>query len=108
MPYFRVEYSCSCGPNEEYIQADSLAEAEKETYQLAIEEYERFAGYHGIPSVDEVAEDMFARSFDELTEDEVYDAELEYYEQMESWLSYSAGEVTEQEYLIGIGAIKEE
>ena len=107
MPYFRVEYSCSCGPNEEYIQADSFAEAEKEAYRLAVEEYEMFAGYHGIPSRDEVAEDMFATPFDELTEGEVYDVELEYCEQMESWISYSAEEISEHDYLVGTREIDE-
>lgn len=100
MPYFKVEYSCNCGPNEEYIQADSHEEAEKEAYRLAIEEYEMFAGYHGIPSIDEVAEDMFNKPFDELTEGEVYDAEIEYYQQMESWISYSAEEISKEEYML--------
>lgn len=98
MKYFKVEYSCGCGPNEEYIIADSLEEAEKEAYQLAIDNYESFAGYHGIPSIEEVAEDMFEVPFDELTEEEVYNAEIEYYQQIESWLSYSATEITKEEY----------
>lgn len=107
MPYFKVNYSCSCGNNEAYIQADSVEEAEKEAYYLAVEEYESFAGLHGIPSRDDIAEDIFATSFDKLTEGEVYDVELEYYEQMESWLSYSAEEIFEYDYLVGIGEINE-
>jgi hypothetical protein len=98
MKYFKVEYSCGCGPNEEYIIADSLEDAEKEAYQLAVDNYESYAGYHGIPSIEEVAEDMFEVPFDELTEGEVYDVEIEYYQQMESWLDYSATEITKEEY----------
>jgi hypothetical protein len=98
MKYFKIEYSCGCGPNEEYIIADSLENAEKEAYYLAVDNYESYAGYHGIPSIEEVAEDMFEVPFDELTEGEVYDAEIEYYQQMESWLSYSATEITKEEY----------
>ena len=59
MKYFKVEYSCGCGPNEEYIIADFVEDAEKEAYQLAVDNYESYAGYHGIPSIEEVAEDMF-------------------------------------------------
>ena len=98
MKYFKVEYSCGCGPNEEYIIADSLKEAEKEAYQLAVDNYESYAGYHGIPSIEEVAEEMFEVPFGELTEGEVYDVEIEYYQQMENWLDYSATEITKEEY----------
>ena len=98
MKYFKIEYSCGCGPNEEYIIADSLEDAEKEAYQLAVDNYESYAGYPGIPSIEEVAEDMFEVPFNELTEGEVYDAEIEYYQQMESWLDYSATEITKEEY----------
>ena len=99
MQYFKIEYGCGCGPNtEEYIIADSLKDAEKQAYHLAVEDYESYAGYHGIPSIEEVAEDMFNIPFDELTEDEMYDAKNEYYQQMESWISYGATKVTKKEY----------
>ena len=98
MKYFKIEYSCGCGSNEEYIIADSFEDAEKEAYQLAVDNYESFAGLHGIPSIEEVAEYMFGIPFDELTEGEVYDVEIEYYQEMESWLSYSATEITKKEY----------
>ena len=48
--------------------------------------------------MEEVAEEMFEVPFDELTEGEVYDVEIEYYQQMENWLSYSATEITKEEY----------
>ena len=98
MKYFKIEYSCGCGFNEGYIIADSFEEAEKEAYRLAADNYESYAGLHGIPSIEEIAKDTFDMPFSELTEDEVYDVELEYYEQMESWLSYSATEITKEEY----------
>lgn len=99
MKYFKIEYSCGCGPNEEYIMCETQEEADKAAYWAAQEDYEFYAGYHGIPSMEEVAEDMFGICLDELTEGEVYDVEIEYYQQMESWLSYSAIEITYEEYL---------
>ena len=106
MAYFKIYYSCGCGGNEDYIEAVDLASAEMTAYEYAVEDYERYAGYHGIPSVEDVALDMFGDGdcdydLSTLTESDWSEVEQEYEEQMQSWLDYWAEEVSEREYYYG-------
>ena len=120
MAYFKITYGLSYDNNEDYIEETSLENAEKSAYTAAIEYYESYASLHGIPSVQEVAYDMFINRFehecdegeedylddyydadelwDRLTEDERNAAYEEYAETRESWINYEAIEVSKKEY----------
>ena len=63
----------------------SLADAENEAYQLAVEEYESYSGCHGLLSWGDVADENGL----DYTEDFAEIDEL-YIEEMESWLDYYA------------------
>ena len=120
MAYFKITYGLSNDNNEDYIEEESLERAQRTAYENALEYYDSFAGYHGIPSVQEVAYDMFIDRFEHecdegeedylddyydadelwehLTEDEREAAYEEYRETQESWISYGAIEVSKEEY----------
>lgn len=62
-------------------------EVQSDAYQLVVDEYESYAGLHGIQSWDDVKADLEA-SFgegDEVTDEDVEDA---YNEEISSWTSY--------------------
>lgn len=63
----------------------SLADAENEAYQLAVEEYESYSGCHGLLSWGDIADENGL----DYTEDSAEIDEL-YIEEMESWLDYYA------------------
>ena len=61
-------------------------EAMNEARVYAIEDYESFEGYHGIPDIGDVMEDKEGYNLDQdATEDDCWEA---YYEQRESWIDY--------------------
>ena len=61
-------------------------------YQLAVEEYQSYEGYHGILDWDECREDLQASGMlDDLTENEIEDRVTDHYlENIESWVTYYA------------------
>ena len=63
----------------------SLADAENEAYQLAVEEYESYSGCHGLLDWSDVADENGL----DYTEDSAEIDEL-YIEEMESWVEYYA------------------
>lgn len=66
--------------------------ATQAAYDMAVEDYESFEGYHGIPDVGDIVEDKEGYNLSEdASEDECWEA---YYEQRESWLSYWAEEAS--------------
>lgn len=67
--------------NYEVIRDSSIEEAEKEAYQRSLEEYERYSGYHGLRSIDDIMEE------DNVSSEE---AEEIYNEEREGWLDYIA------------------
>lgn len=83
--YYIIGWGLSGGfggaQNYEVIKANSLEEANKESYQRAIDEYEQYEGMHGLRSVDDIMEE------DGVDYDE---AEEIYNEEREGWLDYSA------------------
>ena len=100
MAYFRITYGCGCGENEEYMEFNSQQEADEAAYQLAIDDYESFEGLHGIRSMREIAEEDFDLDLDDLdynTADWI-NVETTYFDERESQLSYSAEEISEEEY----------
>lgn len=63
----------------------SLADAEEEAYQLAVEEYESYSGCHGLLSWGDVADENGLDYNEDSSEiDDLY------IEEMESWLDYYA------------------
>ena len=110
MAYFKIEYGCGCGTNEDYIEAVDLESAEETAYEYAVEDYESYAGYHGIPSWKDVAMDMFGEDvdLDSLTPEEKEDVEITYNQEREMWIDYYAEEVSEHEYYYGVDEDYEE
>ena len=100
MAYFRINYGCGCGDNEEYLEFNSQHEADEYAYQSALEDYESYEGLHGIRSMSEIAEEDFGVELDELDYNtaEYIDIETSYTEERESQISYSAEEISEEEY----------
>jgi hypothetical protein len=67
--------------NFKVIDAENDEEASKYAWEMACQDYENYAGYHGLRNVDEIMEE------DEVDEEA---AEEVYIEERESWLDYSA------------------
>ena len=108
MKYFKIGYGCGCGDNEDYIIALSLEDANDTAYEAAIEDYESYEGLHGIRDVADIAVEDYGVEDDEIP-DELYDQiYMDYLDERESQLDYWAEEITEKEYLIGIGELDEE
>ena len=110
MKYYKISYGCGCGDNEDYIIAKDQKEADDIAYEQAIEEYEAFEGLHGIRGMAEIAEEDFGIDLDELDYNtgDYIDIETTYLDERESQLDYWAEEITEREYLIGIGELEDD
>lgn len=107
MKYFRINYSCGCGEEEEILAFETLEGAEQFAYEMARENYQSYEGLHGVRSEYDIARDLF---FDDEETDEDWDWDTlsdeqkdyvweTYCEEVESQISYSAEELTEEEYL---------
>ena len=110
MKYFKIGYGCGCGDNEDYITAKDQKEADSIAYESAIEDYEMYEGLHGIRGMAEIAEEDFEIELDQLeynTGDYIAIEEA-YREEREGQLNYWAEEITEKEYLIGIGELEDD
>ena len=80
---FVIEYGCGCGSNEMLIEADNEDAAAHFAWEKACEDYDTYAGLHGIPDIDDVCEEYGI-------EDSNSEAAMEaYHEERESWLEYS-------------------
>ena len=94
MKTFQIRYALSGGfggcenKDWEEIQAHDLEEANMIAYEYACEEYDSYAGLHGIRDIDEIVEE------DEVDLDE---AEEIYHQEREDWIEYEAREVEEEE-----------
>ena len=69
-------------------------DAEQDAYQYAIEEYESYAGSHGIRSLNDIAEE---EDLDLDDERDLREAEEIYNEDLESWIDFYVEEVKEGE-----------
>ena len=108
MKYFKIGYGCGCGDNEDYIIAKDQKEADSTAWEYAIEDYEMFEGLHGIRGMHDIAIDDYDMELDEA-DDATYDAiEQDYIDERESQIDYWAEEITEKEYLIGIGELEDD
>ena len=110
MKYYKIGYSCGCGDNEDYITANDQREADEIAWEYAREEYEMFEGLHGIRGMAEIAEEDFGIELDELDYNtgDYIDIEATYIDERESQIDYWAEEITEREYLIGIGELEDD
>lgn len=108
MKYFKIGYSCGCGDNEEYITAKDQKEADEVAWEYAREEYEMFEGLHGIRGMAEIAEEDYDINIDEADDATYNDIEQSYIDERESQIDYWAEEITEKEYLIGIGELEDD
>ena len=110
MKYFKIGYGCGCGDNEDYIIAKDQKEADCIAYESAVEDYEMFEGLHDIRGMAEIAEEDFELDIDQLeySTGDYIAIEEAYIEEREGQLDYWAEEITEKEYLIGIGELDEE
>ena len=103
MKYFKIGYGCSCSDNEDYI----VAKDEKAAWEYARDDYESYEGYHGIRDMYDIALDDYGIELDQA-DNATYDAiEQDYIDEREGQLDYWAEEITEKEYLIGIGELEE-
>jgi hypothetical protein len=108
MKYFKIGYGCGCGDNEDYIIAKDQKEADAIAYESAIEDYEMYEGLHGIRGMHDIALDDYDIELDEA-DDATYDAiEQDYIDEREGQIDYWAEEITEKEYLIGIGELEDD
>lgn len=117
MKYFKIGFSCGCGDNEEYTICPDLDIAEQLAYEWAIEDYQSFEGLHGVLSIEDIAEEMFSTIYegedglvdlDRLTDKDWEEVEARYRDEIETTIDYWAEEITEKEYLIGIGELEDD
>ena len=108
MKYFKIGYSCGCGENEDYITAKDQKEADATAWEYAVEEYEMFEGLHGIRVMADIALDDYGMELDEVYGATYDDIERDYIDERESQIDYWAEEITEKEYLIGIGELEDD
>jgi hypothetical protein len=110
MAYWQIYYSCGCGSNEDYIEAADYDAAIHYAYEQALEDYDSYAGLHGIRSEYDYAEELFGEGilWDELTDEQVEEVYEAYHEGRENEVDYWAEEISYREYLIGIGEIDED
>lgn len=109
--YYKITYSCGCGESEDYIEAENYSAAERAAYEYAVEDYHTFEGYHGIRTLEEIAEELFSGDWDNeeeeepefdidyLTKDQLAEAQDAYFEEIESTIYWSVEEVSFEEFL---------
>lgn len=81
---FKITYGSINPPDEEIIEAANREQAVNYAYEAACEDYEGYAGLHGLRDTTQIMEE------DGVDEDEAYEI---FCEERESWLDYSAEEV---------------
>ena len=108
MRYFRIGYGCGCGDNEDYIIAHDQEEATDIAKARAMDEYEAYAGVHGIRDMCDIAMEDYDVSLDEVDDATYDDIEQDYIDERESQLEYRAEEITALEYLIGVGELEDD
>ena len=87
MAYFKIHYSCGCGDNEEYIEEENLDAAYKAAYNLAVEDYESYAGLHGVLSEADIANEEFGIELEDADENTLEEINVRYCEEIENMYS---------------------
>lgn len=96
--FYKITFSCGCGESEDFITAENYDNAMHYAYESAVEDYQSYEGYHGIPDAYDIAEEMFEKDYDSLSDEELEAAYEEYLQTIESWIDYSAEEISAEEY----------
>lgn len=96
--FYKITFGCGCGDNEDFITAENYDNAMRYAYESAVEDYQSYEGYHGIPDIYDIADEMFNMEYNDLSEDEKEAAQEEYEQTIESWIDYSAEEISAEEY----------
>ena len=96
--FYRITYGCGCGDNKDFITAENYDNALHYAYESAVEDYHAYEGYHGIYDIYDTANEMFNMEYDDLSEDEKAAVQEEYEQNIESWIDYSAEEISAEEY----------
>ena len=98
--YFEIVYGCGCGDVTEFIEAENYDEAMEIAYHWAYEDYESYAGYHGVLSLEDIMRDLFGEEaeWDELSDEQVAEVEDAYYEEIENTIYYSAKELSYEDW----------
>lgn len=71
----------------EETECFDLAEAQQEAYLGACEEYESYAGMHGLRDIGQIQEEYLEDEGEELTEEDAIEM---FKEEREDWLDYEA------------------
>lgn len=90
MKYFIVMYGMGGGFNTSYyevIKAMNLEDAQDAAYEMAKDEYENYAGLHGLESMESICEE---HELDINDEDDAVHAEEIYNEEREGWIDHWA------------------
>jgi hypothetical protein len=95
---YKFKYVIEYIDNEEYIEATNLDEAYNTAYRLAVDDYESYAGYHGILSEADIAEEEFGIELEDADEATLDEINTRYCEEIENTISYGAEEIFEEEY----------
>ena len=108
--YYKIGYGCGCGEMEDYIIAHGEDEAMNIAWELAVENYESYEGLHGVRGMVEIAEEDYGVDLNEIGDDDILyeDIKSDYINERESSLDYWAEEISEKEYLIGIGELEDD
>lgn len=103
--YYKIGYGCGCGEVIQFITAESHEEAEHEAYIRAQEDYESYAGLHGVLDYAQLAEEMFGDpgsgddfDVDSLSEEELEELNDAYNQEVENTIYYWAEEISEEQY----------
>ena len=96
--FYKITFGCGCGENEDFITAESYDNAMQYAYESAVEDYQCYEGYHGIPGLCDIAEEMFDTDFEDLSDPQKEAVQEEYEQTIESWIDYSAEEISAEEY----------
>ena len=96
--FYKITFSCGCGESEDFITAENYDNAMKYAYESAVEDYLSYEGYHGIPGICDIAEEMFDAEYDDLPDFEKEAVQEEYEQTIESWIDYSAEEISKEDF----------
>lgn len=75
MALFKIHYSCGCGDNEDVIEAETMEDAEAIAEENAFEDYESYAGLHGILGREDMAREYIC-NLKNLNGEDVYSEDI--------------------------------
>ena len=99
MPKFKIYAGLSGGfGGAHYHCTDEFtdyADAERYAYELAMEEYESYGGYHGLYTWDSMRQEIADELYDgDIEQVDPEDVDMRMIEEVEGWITYHVKEVT--------------